>query len=103
MHLTVDQLTKDITNVDINEILTCWKWKVADMKAVVNISCLGDIFFLGNDDSIYWLQTDNGNFTKIADSIEQYQQFLCGEEKIDNCFFPCLLNNYYPPGRPTRK
>lgn len=91
MTLTLEQLTKDITNVDIEDILSCWQWRVAGMKAVVTISCLGDIFLLGNDDNIYWLQTDAGDLTKIANSLEQYQQFLNDEEKIDNWFLPLLV------------
>ncbi|MDF2188409.1 T6SS immunity protein Tdi1 domain-containing protein [Paraflavitalea sp. CAU 1676] len=99
MQFTVDQLTKNITNVDISEILTCWRWKVADMKAVVSISCLGDIFFLGNDDNLYWLQTDTGDLTKIANSIEQYQQFLGDEEKIDNWFLPLFIGELQSAGK----
>ena len=91
MTLTLEQLTKDITNVDLEDILSCWQWRVADMKSIVTLSCLGDIFLLGIDDSIYWLQTDTGDLTKIAKSLEEYQQFLNDEEKIDNWFLPLLV------------
>jgi hypothetical protein len=35
-------------------------WKTADMKAVVAMSVLGDLFLAGQDDAVYWLQTDGG-------------------------------------------
>jgi hypothetical protein len=99
MILTLEQLTKDITSVDIEDILSCWQWRVVDMKAVVTISCLGDIFLLGNDNNIYWLQTDTGDLTKIANSLEQYQQFLNDEEKIDNWFLPLLVEKLLTAGK----
>lgn len=99
MTLTLGQLTKDITNVNIEDILSSWQWRVPDMKALVTISCLGDIFLLGNDDNIYWLQTDTGDFTKIANSLEQYQQFLNDEEKIDNWFIPLLVEKLLTIGK----
>ena len=61
MSLTIEQLTKNLKNVDIEDILSCWQWLVADMKTVITISCLGDMFLLGKDNAIYWLQTDTGN------------------------------------------
>ena len=99
MTLSLEQLTKDISNVDIDDILSCWKWLLIDKQAVVTISCLGDIFLLGLDDAIYWLQTDRGDLIKVADTLEQYQQFLTDEEKIDNWFLPLLIEKLLAAGK----
>jgi hypothetical protein len=99
MTLTLEQLTKDITNIDIDDILSCWQWRVAEMKAVVTISCLGDIFLLGHDDAVYWLQAESGDLTKVAASLEQYQQLLHDEEKIDNWFLPLLVEKLLVAGK----
>ena len=49
MTFTLQQLTKDIVNVDVADILSCWQWRLTEMQAIVTISCLGDIF--------YWVMT----------------------------------------------
>ena len=99
MELTLKQLTKDITNVDLDDILLCWQWRLAGMKGVVTISALGDIFLLGDDDAIYWLQTESGDLTKVADTLEQYQHFLGNEEKVDNWFLPLLVGKLLAAGK----
>jgi hypothetical protein len=99
----LEQLTKDIKNVDIEEILSCWQWRVSDMKAVVTISCIGDIFLLGYDDNIYWLQTDSGDLTKIANSLEEYQIMLRDEENIDNWLLPLLVEKLVAAGKTLKQ
>ena len=99
MTLTLKQLAKDITSVDIEDILSCWQWRVTGMKAVVTISCLSDIFLLGHDDNIYWLKTDTGDLTKIANSLEHYQQLLGDDENIDNWFLPSLVEKLIIAGK----
>lgn len=103
MTLTLEQLTKDITNVDIEDILSYWQWRIADMKTVVTISCIGDIFLLGHDDNIYWLQTDTGDLTKIANSLEQYQQLFSDEENIGNWFLPLLVDKLVTAGKTLKE
>ena len=76
MTLTINQLTKNITNVDKEDILSCWNWKAGDMKAVAAMSVLGDLFLVGQDEAIYWLQTDGGELIKVADDLQQFEQFL---------------------------
>jgi hypothetical protein len=98
MALTLEQLTLNLNKVDVEDILSCWQWLVADMKAVVTVSCLGDIFLLGNDDAVYWLQTDSGTLTKTADTLDQFQQFLNDEAKVDNWFLPLLVEKLLTAG-----
>jgi len=99
MTFTLQQLTKDIVNVDVADILSCWQWRLTEMQAIVTISCLGDIFLLGHDNAIYWLQTDSGDLTRVADNLQQYQQFLNEEEKIDNWFLPLLIEKLLITGK----
>lgn len=99
MTLTFEQLTKDITAIDLDDILSCWQWRLADMKAVVTVSTLGDIFLIGQDDAVYWLQTDCGDLTKVAETLEEYEQFLGDEENIDNWFLPLLIENLLASGK----
>ena len=73
------------------------------MKAVVTISCLGDIFLLGYDNNIYWLQTDSGDLTKIANSLDEYLTLLRKEENIDNWFLPLLVEKIVAAGKTLKE
>ncbi|MEX6691054.1 DUF1851 domain-containing protein [Danxiaibacter flavus] len=99
MALTFEQLTKDIADIDFDDILSCWQWRLADMKAVATVSALGDIFLVGHDDAVYWLQTDSGDLTKVAETLEEYEQLLGDEENIDNWFLPLLIENLLASGK----
>jgi hypothetical protein len=83
--------TIDIAGIDFDEVLSCWKWRIPDMKSAVLVSRLGDLFYTGQDGAIYWLQTDCGDLTRVAGNLTQFEQFLHDEEKIDNWFLPGLL------------
>ena len=94
MTLTLKELTKDIDEVNVDDILSCWQWLLVDMKAIVTISVLGDLFLLGKDQAIYWLQTDSGGLTRVADNLQEYQNYLSDDHKLDNWFLPLLVEKY---------
>ena len=54
---------------------------------------------MGHDNAIYWLQTDSGDLTKVAEDLQQYQQFLDDEEKTDNWFLPSLIEKLLIAGK----
>jgi hypothetical protein len=103
MTLTINQLTKDISAVDIEDVLSCWTWKTADMKTVAAISVLGDLFLVGKDDAVYWLQTDGGELTKVADDLQQFEQYLYDVEKIHNWFLPSLVEQLITAGKTLKE
>jgi hypothetical protein len=94
-----DLLLKDITKIDFEDILSEWQWRIADMRAVIMVTVWGDVFFEGNDDCIYWLQTDDGSLAKVAERNEQFQSLLTEERNIDNWFLPSLLEQLYNSGK----
>src|SRR5438094_234449 len=103
MTLTLNDLTRDITNVDIEDILSCWQWRVADMKAVAVMTCLGDLFFVGKDNSVYWLQTDTGDLTKVGDDLQQFEVYLNDEYKVDNWFLPLIVEKLVTAGKTLKE
>ena len=98
-----DLLLKDITKIDFEEILSAWQWKVTDMLGAIMVTVWGDIFFEGNDSCIYWLQTDRGNLTKVAETNERFQGLLRDENNIDNWFLPSLLEELYNSGKTLKE
>ncbi len=99
MRLNIQQLTKDLSQIDLDDIVSAWNWKLVDMKAIAIISCLGDIFLVGNDNSINWLQTDSGELTKIAKDLEQFEHFLDDADNVDNWFLPSLIEKLIQAGK----
>ena len=98
-----EQLTKDITNIDMEDILSCWQWRISEMKAVAVMSSLGDLFLVGKDDAVYWLQTDSGDLTKVAANLELFELYRNEEDKIDNWFLPLLVEKLISAGKTLKE
>ena len=99
MILTLQYLSKDINKIDSADILSCWQWQTAEMRALIIVSFLGDIFFEGNDKAVYWLTTDNCNVTKVAENINAFDEMLNDENNIDKWFLPSLVQKLIEAGK----
>ncbi len=99
MDLTLKDLTKDINNVNEEDILSCWRWLISNPKNICLISCLGDLFLTGQDGAIYWLATDSGELTKIADNSGYFELLLNDKDLFDYWFFPQLVQQLLEAGK----
>jgi hypothetical protein len=93
------EVTKDIENLDQDDILSCWRWRVPMVKSIIMVSCLGDLFLIGEDNAVYWLKTDCGDLIKAAETLDEFLEFLNDEEKVDNWFLPELINELIEAGK----
>lgn len=91
MNLLLDDLTINISNINQSELVENWLWLISDFKQTLLISKMGDMFLLANNGRVYWLSTDDGSLTKIADSKAGFEQMLADEANIDNWFLPSLV------------
>lgn len=98
MDLQLDDLTINIANVDIDDLCECWMWLIPDLKQVLMISKMGDMFVMQKDGCIYWLATDTGNLTKIANDYKEFEQLLLEEDNLDNWFLPLLIEQLNSAG-----
>jgi hypothetical protein len=89
----------DISKVDVDDILSCWMWKIAGMDSLVLISVIGDLFLCAQDGGVYWLQTGTADLSKVADDLQQFNQYLKEEEKIDEWFLPLLIKKLIDSGK----
>ncbi|MET0244354.1 MAG: T6SS immunity protein Tdi1 domain-containing protein [Flavitalea sp.] len=99
MLVTINELTKNIDKVNVDEILSCWQWKISEMKGVVAVSVLGDAFLVGHDQAVYWLQTDSGELLRIADTVDDFHDLIHRPEKIDEWFLPFLVESLIESGK----
>ena len=99
MSLNIQGLTINFQDIDLEDICSCWQWQLEQKKSLVLISKMGDMFLIGKDDGIYWLQTDCGDLTKIADSLEHFENLLHDEENVDNWFLPLVIEKLVNAGK----
>ena len=91
MPIEFQQLIKDTNKIDLEDICSSWQWCLSEQKSVVFVSCAGDMFLVGKDNAINWLDTSIGQIKKIADSLEEFEQLLHDDENVDNWFLATLV------------
>lgn len=96
--MELNKLIKDLKNVNIDDICSSWKWLLRDQYQVFLVSVLGDLFLLGKDDAIYWLQSDIGSLKAISVSKDEFEKFLEDDSKVDEWFLPLFVNNLIDAG-----
>jgi len=99
MATKLEDVTINIQDLDLEDICSAWQWRIQDQKSLVLISKLGDMFFLGTDCGVYWLQTDSGDLTKIADNLMHFEELLTRYENFDNWFLPGLIEQLEQAGK----
>jgi len=99
MATKLEDITINFQDLDLEDICSAWQWRIQDQKSIILISKLGDMFLLGKDDFVYWLQTDSGDLTKIAANLEHFERLLNQEENLDNWFLPELIKELEQAGK----
>jgi hypothetical protein len=92
MNLLLDDLTINISNINQSELVENWLWLIPGFNQILLISKMGDMFLSANNGNIYWLATDDGSLTKIANSKAEFEEMLTDEANIDNWFLPLLIS-----------
>jgi hypothetical protein len=96
-------MMKDISKIDPDNLLSDWMWKVSNMQSVIVVSEIGDLFLLGKDDSVYWLQTGTGELSKVAEDLKQFEELLSDGCKVDEWFLPMLIEQLVMSGKVLTK
>jgi len=99
MNPQLDDLTINLASVNTDEICKYWMWLLADMKQVLLISKLGDMFVISQDGSVKWLATDRGALIKVANNFTEFDRFLKDDDNIDNWFLPSILKQLSKSGK----
>ncbi|MGC4104053.1 T6SS immunity protein Tdi1 domain-containing protein [Ferruginibacter sp.] len=99
MDLTLEQLTKDISTIDQNDILSEWRWLLPDVRSVVLVTCMGDLFVEDKSGNILFLLYDGGELEIVANNKLEFEQLLKDEEKFDNWFLPLLFEKLVTAGK----
>jgi hypothetical protein len=98
MSLQFDQLIKDIHKIDSQDIMESWLWKLQDQDQLLLVSVIGDMFFIGNNSEINWLDVGSGELQLIAQNIEDFKIKLQDDENIENWFLESIVEDLYESG-----
>jgi hypothetical protein len=99
MSLNLNHLIKDISKIDTTDICSDWQWLLDNQNQVVLVSAIGDMFLIGNDKSVYWLDTGMAELNYVAENLEQFQNLLTDNETTDNWFLSDLVNRLISEGK----
>ena len=103
MAIQFQHLVKNIDTIDLGDICSSWQWILNDQKSVALISCIGDLFLIGNDDTINWLDTSIGQIKKVANNLGEFEQLLNEEENIDNWFLATVVKQLVNNGKTLKE
>jgi hypothetical protein len=103
MSLDINDLCKNLDKINAKDLLAAWKWRTGEIRSVVLVTLLGDAFFLGNDKAVYWLQTDVGDVTRVAGSLEEFDDMLTDEETVEDWFLTPVLEELYEAGKTLKE
>lgn len=90
----LQHLIKDISKIDLENICSDWRWCLGNQKSVLLVSCVGDMFLLGNDGTVNWLETGFGQIEKVAENLREFEVLLEDEKNTDNWFLAPLVEEF---------
>lgn len=99
MDFTLDQLTKDISAIDQHDILSDWRWLLPEVRSVLMVTCMGDMFLEDKNGNILFLLYDGGDLEIVAENKTELELHLKDEEKFDNWFLPVLFEKLMMAGK----
>lgn len=97
MRITWNELTVSPTGVDLDELLSEWRWLVDDSHQVVVISALGDLFLRRNDGRIFWLDAGTAQLIQVATSADEFKRLMA--QNVNEWFAPQLVGDLLSSGK----
>jgi hypothetical protein len=99
MQITWNELTVSPERVDLDGLLSEWRWLIDESCQPVIISALGDLFLRHEDGRIFWLSSGWGQLTKIADNAEELKQLMVQPNNAEEWFNPNLVGDILMAGQ----
>src|SRR5687768_8520143 len=84
---------------DADEALATWRWLVSENVRPLVVTAFGDLFLLKDDGSILFLDTIFGTCTRIAESVEEWEEQVRRPENLDKWFMPTFIDELRESGK----
>lgn len=75
----------------LEDALESWRWLVPRPVAFVAMTALGDLFLQEEDTSVWFMDTIEGKYRRVADSVEQWRAMLHDPGRVDTWFMPSFV------------
>jgi hypothetical protein len=97
--LTLNDLTVGFSHLDRMTLLEDWNWKLKGSFLPILLSASGDAFVqhVGNDE-VWWLDTGGAEFSKVAETQEQFNELLTQKEFVIECFAVQMIGDLMQSG-----
>jgi hypothetical protein len=97
MKITWNELTVKFEQGS-DDLLSDWRWLIGGAGKPILITSLGDAFVQESDGSVHWLNVEDGSYTKVATSPDDFQSQLKLSENIESWFVPQLVGDILATG-----
>jgi len=98
MRITWKELTLPLEGIDIDSLLSEWRWLFDATYQPMLMSAFGDLFLRHADGRIFWLSTTWGELTEIAANEPQFDEMRGLPEQADEWFMPSVIGDLITHG-----
>lgn len=99
MKITFNELTVSPNGVDLDGLLSEWRWLIDESHQVAVITALGDLFLRHSDGRILWLDAGFGQLTEVASSADEFKQLMVQPQNANEWFAPQLVGDLLSSGK----
>ena len=75
-----EKLLARLAEPKLDDLLADWRWLVQEEASLIAVTAMGDMVLRRNDGSIWFLDTIEGNYNRIADSENDYLKLLTSRD-----------------------
>jgi hypothetical protein len=85
-----EHLTANIDSLNVEPLLSDWRWLVAGNYMPILMTALGDLFLRDEVGNIHFLDVTSGEFKQVAESQEDFDR-LCSDREQRRAWFAGFL------------
>lgn len=82
----------------IDEGLESWRWLVPNEVTFLALTAMGDLFLQEQDGSVWFMDTIEGKYYVVAESLEWWQAMLHDPAQVETWFLPQFLEQLRATG-----
>jgi hypothetical protein len=77
----------------IDDLLADWQWLIQGDASLVAVTAMGDMILRDGNRSVWFLDTIEGTYSRIANDVDGYQAFLADRDfRRKYLQYYCVLN-----------
>ena len=88
MAITLNDLTINVKEMDVNALLNEWKWAMDESMVPVLITAMGDVFAQGQSGAVYLIDVVDGTIECVAQDGNDFQMLLKDTSFVTETMYP---------------